>query len=489
MEEEVEEEVEQEVEEEEEEEENEEEDEEELGNQALVVFDDFAIQNGALKEMSQEEELDNKPFEKLLESFGKDQLITLIKKAELVDADPAHRKIFVHGLSWDTTAETLTVEFSKYEEIKECKAITDRHRSGTRRALKQPQKKIRNRTTSCQLASQGSVPAPPPTTSSVSEYTQRKIFVSNVSADLKPEKLLEFFQQYREIKKGLLGLDKHKGKAKGFALFVYKSTESAKKALEEPHKNFEGHVLHCQKAIDRPEQSKGGYGGGASGEHHQQYQQHQQGQHQVQSHYHHAKKGKYSSSGSETGHLMAPSGPNAVGFNLGIDTAGFNPGVATAASTLNPSLGQALTALLATQAIGLGLGNLLGGLGGTPMNQGAPAEAMGIRLQEAVKTRLGCRVVIKTHKWGRVVPVGVNLVAVHLTWNIRYNGYVVLTAAFMLNVFLKLVARLLPTSNPLPQFPPMYFSHWLRTFSLEMGTKGVASVFSVNVFVKYFHHR
>ncbi|PPS07161.1 hypothetical protein GOBAR_AA13494 [Gossypium barbadense] len=319
--------------------------------------------NGAPKETGQEEDLDDEPFEKLLEPFGKDQLITLIRRAvdkhpefissvrEFADADPSHRKIFVHGLSWDTTAETLTAEFCKYGEIEECKAVTDRvsgkskgyafilfkHRSGARRALKQPQKKIGNRTTSCQLASQGPVPAPPPTAAPVSEYTQRKIFVSNVSADLDPEKLLEYFKQYGEVEEGPMGLDKQTGKPKGFALFVYRSVESARKALEEPHKNFEGHVLHCQKAIDGPKSTKGGYGG-------------------------------------ETGHLMAPSGPTAVGFNPGVAAGGFNP--AAAAPTLNPALGQALTALLAGQG-GLGLGNLLGGLSGAPVNQGTPAAGYG----------------------------------------------------------------------------------------------------------------
>ncbi|MBA0825299.1 hypothetical protein Goarm_021898, partial [Gossypium armourianum] len=317
---------------------------------------------------------------------------------EFADADPAHRKIFVHGLSWDTTAETLTAEFSKYGEIEECKAVTDRvsgkskgyafilfkHRSGARRALKQPQKKIGIRTTSCQLAVQGPVPAPPPTGPPVSEYTQRKIFVSNVSPELDPEHLLEFFKQYGEIEEGPMGLDKQTGKPKGFALFVYRSVESAKKALEEPHKNFQGHVLHCQKAIDGPKQTKG-----VSGGHHQQYQHHHQGQHQSQSHYHHAKKGKYSTGGSETGHLMAPSGPAGAGFNHGVAAAGFNPGVAAAAPGLNPALGQALTALLTSQGAGLGLGNLLGGFTGAAANQGAHAAGYGNQVAGGYGNQMG----------------------------------------------------------------------------------------------------
>ncbi|KAB1220254.1 UBP1-associated protein 2A [Morella rubra] len=329
---------------------------------------------------------DEEPVENLLEPFSKEQLVALVKKAvdkhpdliesvrELADADPAHRKIFVHGLGWDTTAETLTSVFGRYGAIEDCKAVTDRvsgkskgyafilfkHRSGAREALKQPQKQIGNRTTSCQLASSGPVPAPPPVTPPVSEYTQRKIFVSNVSADVDPNKLLDFFKQYGEIEDGPLGIDKQTGKPKGFALFVYKTVESARKALEEPHKNFEGHTLHCQKAIDGPKPSRPF--------HHQQ----QHHPHHHQSHYHSRKeKNKYSAgdgTGPGHGHLMAPSGP-AVGFNPAV---GFSP-----TQALNPVLGQALTTLLATQGAGLGLGNLLGGLGGGPVNQAGPPAGYG----------------------------------------------------------------------------------------------------------------
>ncbi|GAV82029.1 RRM_1 domain-containing protein [Cephalotus follicularis] len=355
------------------EEEEEGEDEEEEGEE-----ENLSVETKTNVEEIGDEDVDEEPVEKLLEPFGKDQLVTLLKQAvdkypdllnavrEFADADPVHRKIFVHGLGWDTTAETLTQEFGKYGQIEDCKAVTDRvsgkskgyafilfkRRSGARKALKEPQKKIGNRTTSCQLASAGPLPAPPPTATPVSEYTQRKIFVSNVSADVDPDRLLEFFKQFGEIEDGPLGLDKQTGKPKGFALFVYKTVESAKRALEEPHKSFAGHTLHCQKAVDGPKLGKQGYS--TSGGHHHQYQQH----HHHQPHY---KKGKYSSiGGSGPGHMMAPAGPGGMGFNSGV----------AAAQALNPALGQALTALLTTQGAGLGLGNLLGGLGGAPMNQG-----------------------------------------------------------------------------------------------------------------------
>ncbi|CAA2977849.1 UBP1-associated 2A-like [Olea europaea subsp. europaea] len=334
---------------------------------------------GERQNEEEEEEFEEEPIEKLLEPFSKDQLAVLIKEAlskypdfiesvhKLADADPSHRKIFVHGLGWDANVETLTSVFGKYGEIEDCKVVSDKasgkskgygfilykHRNGARKALTQPQKKIGTRMTSCQLASAGPAQTAPPAavatvpTPPVSEYTQRKIYISNVSAELDPNKLLEFFSKFGEIEEGPLGLDKQTGKPRGFCLFVYKSLESAKKVLEEPHKNFEGHTLHCQKAVDGPKHSKGHYN--------QQHTSHQQQNHLQgqQGYYHHsAKKGKYAgSSGTGGGHLMAPShGPTVP--------VGFNPAVAPAA------IGQAVAALLATQGAGLGIGNLLGGMGG-----------------------------------------------------------------------------------------------------------------------------
>ncbi|XP_060200182.1 UBP1-associated protein 2A-like [Lycium barbarum] len=308
------------------------------------------------KDVVHDEEEEEKTLEKLLEPFSKDQLTKLIKQViaknpnskvhiqKLADKDSTHRKIFVYGLGWDTTAETLTSVFEKYGEIEACNAVTDKvsgkskgygfilfkHRSSARKALREPQKKIGTRTTSCQLASAGPVAVLPDSFSrflGFSEYTQRKVFVSNVAADLDPQKLLEFFSKFVEVEEGPLGFDKQTGKPKGFCLFVYRSVESAKKALEEPHKSFEGHILHCQKAIDGPKHSK--------------QQQHYQRP---------AKKGKYSGSSggaasASAEHLMAPAGSAIVGFN---------PAVAG----VTPALGQALIALLAMHgAASLGMGN------------------------------------------------------------------------------------------------------------------------------------
>ncbi|KAG9458484.1 hypothetical protein H6P81_002992 [Aristolochia fimbriata] len=327
-----------------------------------------------------EDESDSESLSKLIEPFSKEQLIELLHEAALkypdvlervnkvADVDPAHRKIFVHGLGWDTTAETLINAFKKYGEIEDCNAVCDKisgkskgygfilfkHRSGARKALKEPQKRIGNRMTACQLASSGPVPPPAPP---VSEYTQRKIYVSNVSADIDPQRLLHFFAKYGEIEEGPLGLDKQTGKPKGFTLFVYKAVESARKALEDPHKNFEGHILHCQKAIDGPKPNK---------------------QHQ----HHHPHHGHHSATGSnfprnDNPNFIGGVGTHAAPGNMMAPATGalpFNQG-APPATAVNP-LGQAVAALLATQGTGFGLTNFLGSLGSpgmaAPVNQNMP---------------------------------------------------------------------------------------------------------------------
>lgn len=323
-----------------------------------------------------EDDNEEEPIEDLLEPFSKDQLLILLKEAAerhcdvanririVADEDPVHRKIFVHGLGWDTKADALIEAFKQYGEIEDCKCVVDKvsgqskgygfilfkSRSGARNALKQPQKKIGTRMTACQLASIGPVqgnPVAAPAQHFNPENVQRKIYVSNVSADLDPQKLLEFFSRFGEIEEGPLGLDKATGRPKGFTLFVYRSAESAKKALEEPHKTFEGHILHCHKANDGPKQGK----------QHQHQHQHQHNSHSQNTRYQRNENTGYGAPGGH-GHFIA--------------------GNNRAAQALNPAIGQALTALLASQGAGLGLNQAFGqALLGT-LGTASPGGAVGM---------------------------------------------------------------------------------------------------------------
>uniref|UniRef100_A0A803PD69 RRM domain-containing protein n=1 Tax=Cannabis sativa TaxID=3483 RepID=A0A803PD69_CANSA len=208
------------------------------------------------------DESNSEKLSSLLEPYSRDQLIDLICDASLKDAaflnrvqdiadrDVSYRKIFVHGLSWDTTRETLTAIFEPFGCIEECNVVLDKNtgkakgygfvlykkRRAAIKALKNPQKRIMNRIASCQLASVGPVSGGPPAQGVISTPAPRKIYVSNVPSETDPEKLRAFFCKFGEIETGPIGFDTQTGKSRGFALFVYKTPEGLRKALQEPHK-------------------------------------------------------------------------------------------------------------------------------------------------------------------------------------------------------------------------------------------------------------
>lgn len=83
--------------------------------------------------------------------------------------DAADRKLFVRGLAWETTDDTLRREFQTFGDLEEAtiardKAtnkskgfgfVTYKHKSGADRALQSPKKLIDGRATMCNLACQG----------------------------------------------------------------------------------------------------------------------------------------------------------------------------------------------------------------------------------------------------------------------------------------------------------------------------------------------
>ncbi|CAK9148478.1 unnamed protein product [Ilex paraguariensis] len=74
----------------------------------------------------------------LLDPLAKAQLVDLLAKLgsqypsiaeeikNVASADPAHRKLFVRGLAWNTTSEALYAAFEVHGEIEEGAVITDK---------------------------------------------------------------------------------------------------------------------------------------------------------------------------------------------------------------------------------------------------------------------------------------------------------------------------------------------------------------------------
>ncbi|XP_010913172.1 UBP1-associated protein 2C [Elaeis guineensis] len=223
---------------------------------------------------------------KIVEPFTREHLLDIVREAmcrdagvldavrAIADRDPAQRKLFIRGLGWETTTESLRNLFSSYGELEEAVVIVDkatgkskgygfitfRHIDGALLALKEPSKKIDGRMTVTQLAAAGTTAAAPPAI----DVSLRKIYVGNVPADMPSDRLLAHFSSYGEIEEGPLGFDKQTGKFRGFALFVYKTAEGAGASLVDPTKNIDGHHLVCKLAIDGKKVKPGAPAAGAA---------------------------------------------------------------------------------------------------------------------------------------------------------------------------------------------------------------------------------
>ncbi|XP_073151260.1 UBP1-associated protein 2B-like [Henckelia pumila] len=223
----------------------------------------------------------------LLQPFSKDQLADLVTDLcishhslfdllrSTADKDISHRKVFVYGLDWDATRQSIHPVFRDFGEVEDLNVVMDRTtgkckgyafvtfktRKSAQKLLKSPRIQIGNRMTTCHLASAG----PNASASGVvshqhfsADFPLRKIYVSNVPVDASPENLRSFFQKFGEVEHGPTGLDPTTGKFKGYAIFVFKTVEGAKKVLEEPDKMFEGSQLHCRKATEGKGKGVGG---------------------------------------------------------------------------------------------------------------------------------------------------------------------------------------------------------------------------------------
>lgn len=221
---------------------------------------------------------------KIIERLTNDQLLDVLSTAvahhpdvleavrSIADSDPTQRKLFIRGLGWDTTTESLRAIFSAYGELEEAVVILDKatgkskgygfitfkHIDGAVLALKEPSKKIDGRVTVTNLAVAGNSGN---TNNNPVDVSLRKIFVGNVPNDMSADKLLAHFACYGEIEEGPLGFDKQTGKPKGFALFVYKTAEGAQAALVDPIKTVDGKQLNCRLADNKKPKSGPDAGG------------------------------------------------------------------------------------------------------------------------------------------------------------------------------------------------------------------------------------
>lgn len=220
--------------------------------------------NGVPLEVSEED------LRQLLAPLSKEQVVNLLVNAGCVypaiadnirnaaSKDPAHRKLFLRGLAWETASQTLCEAFEQYGEIEEGSVIIDKatgksrgfgfitfkHMDSAQRALQEPSKTIDGRITVCNLATAGTNP------SQTTDQSQRKLYIGGLSYETSNEALISIFSQYGEIEEGSVAYDKNTNRSRGFAFVTFKSVEAAKRALEDSNRNIDGRSVTVKLAVE-----------------------------------------------------------------------------------------------------------------------------------------------------------------------------------------------------------------------------------------------
>ncbi|XP_029515406.2 heterogeneous nuclear ribonucleoprotein A/B-like isoform X1 [Oncorhynchus nerka] len=179
-------------------------------------------------------------------------------------------KMFVGGLSWDTSKKDLKDYFSKFGEVTDCTIKMDqqtgrsrgfgfilfKEAAGVDKVLEQKEHRLDGRQID------------PKKAMAMKKEPVKKIFVGGLNPDTEKEVIQEYFRTFGEIETIELPQDPKTEKRRGFVFITYKDETPVKKVLEKKFHNVSG--SKCEIKIAQPkevyqQQQYGGRGGGGRG--------------------------------------------------------------------------------------------------------------------------------------------------------------------------------------------------------------------------------
>ncbi|XP_052424099.1 heterogeneous nuclear ribonucleoprotein D0 isoform X2 [Carassius gibelio] len=178
-------------------------------------------------------------------------------------------KMFVGGLSWDTTKKDLKDYFSKFGEVVDCTLkldpLTGRSR-GFGFVLFKEADSVDKVITQKEHKLNGKAIDPKKAKAMKSKEPVKKIFVGGLSPDTPEEKIREYFDGYGEVESIELPMENKTNKRRGFCFITFKEEEPVKKIMEKKYHNIglskcEVKVAMSKEQYQQQQQPWGGRGG------------------------------------------------------------------------------------------------------------------------------------------------------------------------------------------------------------------------------------
>ncbi|MEE6460156.1 hypothetical protein FKM82_000870 [Ascaphus truei] len=159
---------------------------------------------------------------------------------EQVSSAREEMKMFIGGLSWDTTKKDLKDYFCKFGEVVDCTLkldpITGRSRGfgfvlfkeadGVDKVMEYKDHKLN-----------GKVIDPKRAKAMKTKEPIKKIFVGGLSPDTPEDKIREYFGAFGEVEAIELPMDNKTNKRRGFCFITFKEEEPVKKIMEKKYHN------------------------------------------------------------------------------------------------------------------------------------------------------------------------------------------------------------------------------------------------------------